>query len=204
MRNPKRLVQRGFDRNMSAMHVSELRRCIKHYFLDHPVIRAIKPIVRGTRHGFGMTSPFFVTGLTITFDAGGVDIMLIVKNSISDWMGFHPCSPLQVSRNQYINAESLRFYDHENENELTDRPVSELQKYASLRAVYEAECLDPLIRNIESGKLLRAIEWKDWGGYAAAHFEGYPPSVGDIDTHWLYPAKRLVKPIGPQQNDKPV
>ena len=122
--------------------------------------------------------------------------MLVVKNSITDWMGFYPFSPTLIARNQYINVESLKFYYHENDDELTDRPVSELKKYTSRRAVYEAECLDPLIRNIESGKLLQAIEWKDWGDSAAAHFEGYPPGVGNTGTQWLYTIKRLVKLAG--------
>ena len=141
-----------------------------------------------------MTSPFFAAGLSVTFDVGGVDIMLVVKNSISDWMGFYPCSPTQIARNHYINAESLNFINRENDDQFKDRPVSKLKKYTNLRAVYEAECLDPLIRNIELGKLLQAIEWRDWGDSAAAHSEGYSPSVGDTDTQWLHPTKRLVKP----------
>ena len=82
-----------------------------------------------------MTSPLFAAGLSVTFDVGGVDIMLVVKNSISDWMGFYPCSLTQIACNHYINAESLNFINRENDDQFKDRPVSKLKKYTSLRAI---------------------------------------------------------------------
>ena len=196
MRKPKRLASRGYDRSMSGMHVSELRRCIKHYFLNHPAIRAIEPVVRGTKRGCDITSPFFAPGLTVAFTGDSVDVMFAVKNSISDWMGTFFCTPTRIGYREYICDDCLKFYESEHDGELADHGVYVPEKYVSERAMYEIECLDPLIKNIESGKFLQAIEWKEWDGSGAAHFGGFQTSIGNRETQWVYPPKRFPNAAG--------
>lgn len=172
------------------------RKCIEDYFLTHPAVVLIEPIVRKTKTELRVTSPYFVPGLYISFRDAMVDVWLVVKGSISDCMGDYSCTPKRIGPKHFINADCLTFYDKANGNKLTERPIAELQKYESEKAVYQTESLDRLIKAIECGKLLQAIEWKDWGDSAAAHFEGYPPGVGNTGTQWLYTIKRLVKLAG--------
>ena len=180
------------------------RKCIEDCFLTHPAVVLIETIVRKTKTELCITSPYFVPGLHISFSGVMVDVWLVVKGSISDCMGDYSCTPKRIGPKHFINADCLTFYDKANGNKLTERPIAELQKYESKKAVYQTESLDRLIKAIECGKLLQAIEWKDWGDSAAAHFEGYPLGVGNTGTQWLYPTKRLVKPAGLCRNDKPV
>jgi hypothetical protein len=120
--------------------------------------------------------------------------MWVRRGGVSDWMGHMFCQAVGISHGHYINLEDLDYYDKDLGATLLRRPISQVKRYATQQAVYEQCCLDKVIGDIQSGKLLQPIEWKDAGDAVSAHLNAYPPHVGDTGTKWVYPLKTRASP----------
>ena len=167
---------------------------IRSYFLSHPAVQALEPVLRFRKGSFILTSPFFATGLTLRFKRNGANLLFETGGEILDCLSdFDFINIARMKKNSYINRYELRglvktaeppYYEH------TRTPVLRVPRYASRREIYIKECLDPLITGIVTKKFLEHIKWLNNDDLCTACFAS-DTKIG-IDSegcNWSYPLR---------------
>lgn len=169
---------------------------IRSYFLRHPAVQALEPVLRFRKGSFVLTSPFFATGVTLEFKRNGASLLFETGGEILDCLReFDFINITRIKKNCYINRYELGsliktavqpYYEH------TRAPVLQIQRYASRREIYIKKCLDPLIEGIVSNKFLKPVKWLNNDDLSTACFEG-ETRIGKNSTacNWSYPRQTL-------------
>lgn len=178
------------------MRRSSFQVWIRSYFLSHPAVQALEPVLRFRKGSFVLTSPFFATGVTLKFKRNGASLLFEMDGEILDCLrDFDFINITRIKKNCYINRYELRglintteppYYEH------TRTPVLRVQRYSSRREIYIKECLDPLIEGIVSNKFLEPVKLLNNNHLSTACFEG-DTRIGKNSTacNWSYPLQKL-------------
>lgn len=175
------------------MKRSSIQFWIRSYFLSHPAVRALEPVLRFRKGSFVLTSPFFAVGLTLHFNRYGGNLLFEAGGEVLGCLrDFDFINVTRMKKNSYSNRYELHglvkiaeppYYEH------TKTRVLQAPRYSSRRAIYIKECLDPLIAGIVSKKFLEPVQWQCTEGSSTARFESDASGFGKDSNicNWSYP-----------------
>jgi hypothetical protein len=161
---------------------------IRSYFLSHPVVQAIEPVVRYRKGNIHITSLFFAPGLKVVCRSNSLDILFEADGVLIDFLrSFSLEDVIRIQRNRYVSLYDVHVYS---EKSPEPRYVSSFRAptYPSRRAIYIKKVLDRLLEGIVSKKFLKPVKWLNNDDVCTACFAGDTRIGKDSkDCNWSYP-----------------
>lgn len=171
------------------MKRSSIQSWLHSYFLSHPTIQAIEPVVRYRKGNFHITSPFFAPGLRVVCNSRRALILFEAEGVLIDFLrDFSREDVIRIRKNRYISLYDVHVYV---ERSPEPRYVSSFRAptYPSRRAIYIKHVLDRLLEGIVSKKFLEPVQWLNNDDSCTACFANDVSGFGKDSTvcNWSRP-----------------